>query len=108
MTRLAVGKHDLVEAATWSAAQPADVIGDAEQARGDVAKLTAAFHQPISIGIGFEVVDSFHEGHTCLLRQMLCDMFAKARMRIDARSDRRAAGWQLKDCGQRSPCPIAG
>ncbi len=94
--RLAVGQHDLVEAAARAAAEPADVVGDVEQRDGDRPQLAVALDQAVALGVGLEVVHRFDERDAGFLREHLGDAAAELGMRVDARADRRAAGGQLE------------
>ena len=62
-----------------------------------------AFDQPISLGIGFEVVGRFDKTDVGLGCQVGCHPGSKFGMRVDSAADRGAAGRQLEHGLQ---CPL--
>ena len=103
---LAVGQHDLVEAAARAGAEPADVVGDGEQADGDGAQLAGALDQAVAVGVGLEVVLGLDERDAGFLGQHLGHLGAELRVRVDAGADRGAARRQLEDRLQRPLGPL--
>ena len=99
---LILGDGDLAKADPGAGCQPADIVGDLHQIRGQGLQRSVGEDQLILGGQGMELIGSGDEGLSGQLRDSLCHAGIEARGGIEARTHGCAAQSQLPQGGQRS------
>ncbi len=84
-------QSNLGDAATRTAAEPANVIRDLEQADRDRFQQTARFDERVFSALGFEMIRRFAEWNSSAMRKMRHHFFRKIDVTIQPGADSRAA-----------------
>src|SRR5579862_261453 len=97
--RLRFRQPDLADAAARAAAEPADVVGDLEEAHGDGLEQSAGLYQAVLGPLRLEVVGRLAEGDFRAAPEVVHDLAGEVRMAVEAGADRGAAKREFLDGG---------
>ena len=100
-TRLTVWQHHLIKSTARSRPQPANVVGDIKQGGGNRPQMTMTIDQPITLGIGFKMIDCLDKRNPRFLGQCRTGVASKIGMGINPCTHSGPPHWQFEHRLQR-------